>query len=168
MSTRLSPAPSRCGGTARASLSPSSCQPWCFLLTSSSVDQLIALDAFLGIELDDRSHEHSLLVRAAGIDGERFTELHRTLALVDVSVQGQEGLVLLNRLAHRGRTDRPKRTATVEKLEVGVDCRRLVKAGLIGRAVQVEDGVRRILDLLRHRLDAFAELLLGLLAVRGS
>src|SRR3979411_3170406 len=88
---------------------------------SSSVDQLIALDAFPGIELDDRSHEHSLLVRAAGIDRQRLAELHRTLALVDVAVQRQQRLVLLDRRSHRGRANRPKRPAAVQQLEVGVD-----------------------------------------------
>ena len=39
-------------------------------LPSSSVDELIALHAFLGVELDDRAHEHPLLIGASWVDGQ--------------------------------------------------------------------------------------------------
>src|SRR4030081_1847719 len=66
-----------------------------------AVDELVALDAFLGVEVDDRGHQHPLLVGASGIDRERLAELHRTLALMDVAVQRQHRLVFVDRLAHR-------------------------------------------------------------------
>src|SRR6478672_6608504 len=98
------------------------------LLTSLSVDQLVALDAFFGIELDDRSHEHPLLIRAARIDGQRLAELHRALALVDVPVQRQQRLMLLDRLPDGRRSNRPERPAAVEQLEVRIYGGRLVEA----------------------------------------
>src|SRR5712664_4184297 len=75
----------------------------CFLLTSSSVDQLVALDAFLGVELDDRSHQHPLLIRAPRVDRERLADLHGAFALVDVTVQRDQWLMFLDRGPHRGR-----------------------------------------------------------------
>src|SRR5205807_7115299 len=83
----------------------------CFLLTSSSVDQLVALDPFLGVELDDRPHEHPFLVGASRVDRERLADLHRTLALVDVAVQGKQRLMPLDSLAHGRRADWPQRPA---------------------------------------------------------
>src|ERR1700745_1097968 len=105
----------------------------------SSVDQLVALDPFLGVELDDRPHEHSFLVRAARVDGQRLPDLDRALALVDVAVQREQRLALLDRLAHGGRADRAERATAVEQLEIGVDGRRLIETRLERRAVQVED-----------------------------
>src|SRR2546430_9524184 len=90
----------------------------CFLLTSSTVDQLVALDSLLGVELDDRPHEHSFLVRAAWIDGQRLADLDRALALVDMAVEGQERLMPLDRPAHRGRPDRAQRPAAMQDLAV--------------------------------------------------
>src|SRR5207302_11288433 len=100
----------------------------CFLLTSSSVDQLIALDAFLRVELDDRAHEHPLLVGAAWIDGKRLADLHGALALVDVTVHREERLMFLDGFADGRRADRAQRPAPVQESQVGVDCRRLVAA----------------------------------------
>src|SRR5439155_25451300 len=74
-------------------------------------------------------------------------------------------LMLLDRLSHRGRADRPERPAAVEQPEVSVYGRRLVKTRFVWWAVQVEDSSRRIGDLLRHQLDAFPELCLRFLAV---
>src|SRR4029077_13843997 len=65
-----------------------------------TVDELVALDSLLGVEVDDRRHEDPLLIGAAWIDGKRFAELHRALALVNVSMQREQWLVLIDRLAH--------------------------------------------------------------------
>src|SRR5947209_9139380 len=90
---------------------PSVVSAICFLLTSSSVDQLVALDPFLGVELDDRPHEHPFLVGASRVDRERLADLHRTFALVDVAVQGKQRLMPLDSLAHGRRADWPQRPA---------------------------------------------------------
>src|SRR5437899_9137011 len=90
----------------------------CFLLSSSSVDQLVALDSFLGVELDDRPHEHPFLVRAARVDRQRLADLDRALALVDVAVERQERLMPLDRRPDRGRADGPKRASAVQELQV--------------------------------------------------
>src|SRR2546429_8179592 len=98
----------------------------CFLLTASSVDQLVALDSLLGVELDDRPHEHSFLVCAARVDGQRLADLDRALALVDVAVERQERLVLFNRGANSGRPDRAQGAAAMQELQVRVDGGRLI------------------------------------------
>src|SRR5258708_11203031 len=132
---------------------------------SLSVDQLVALDSFLGVELNDCPHKHSLLVRASRIDGERLSDLHGPLALVNVAVQRDQGLVAFDRRANRGGTHRSERASTVQQPQVRVDGGRLVETGLEGRAVEVEDGFRGIREPARHRLDAVAELVLRLLSV---
>src|SRR2546421_4115363 len=111
----------------------------CFLLTSSSVDQLIALDSFFGVELDERPHQHAFLIGAARVDGQRLADLERALALVDVAVQREERLMSLDCFADCRRADRAQRPAPVQESQVGVDCRRLVEACLEGRTVEVED-----------------------------
>ena len=78
----------------------------CFLLTSSSVDQLIALDSFFGVELDERPHQHAFLIGAARVDGQRLADLERALALVDVAVQREERLMFLDCFADCRRADR--------------------------------------------------------------
>src|SRR5438132_13277341 len=83
----------------------------CFLLSSSSADQLVALDPFFGVELDDRPHEHPFLVRAAWVDRQRLADLHRAFALMDVAVQGDERLPAFDRLTHGGRADGPQPAA---------------------------------------------------------
>src|SRR3979409_1952079 len=57
------------------------------LAYGSAVDELVTLDALTGIEQHYRRHKHSFLIRAAGVDRERLAELHRSLAVVDVTVQ---------------------------------------------------------------------------------
>src|SRR5207237_7754034 len=86
----------------------------CFLLSSSSVDQLVALDPFFGVELDDRPHEHPFLVRAAWVDRQRLADLHRAFALMDVAVRGDEPLPAFARLTHRGRADGAQRATGVQ------------------------------------------------------
>src|SRR5439155_1298190 len=63
-------------------------------------NQLIALDALLGVQRDHGPHEEALLVRAAGVDGQRAPELGDALSLVDVAVQRQQRTVVLDRAAH--------------------------------------------------------------------
>src|SRR2546423_1364471 len=90
----------------------------CFLLTSSSVHQLVALDSLLGVELDDRPHEHSFLVGAARVDGQRLADLHRALAFVDVPMKREQGLVLLDRGPDGGRADRAQGAPAGQQLQV--------------------------------------------------
>src|SRR5258708_9297632 len=167
-STRTRPGPSRCAGTDRASPRqepPLLHRPYCFLLTPSSVDRVVALDSFLGIELNDWRHKHSLLVRASRVDGERLSDLYGPFALVNVAVQGNERLVAFDRLAHRGGTHRSERSSTVKQPQVRVDRGRLVETGLEGRAVEVEDGLGGIGEPARHLPDSLPELSLGFLSV---
>src|SRR5437867_11708944 len=103
-----SPGRWRCGGTASAEtpphpwwLHPSNSSPSCESIPSPPAGQgrvgakrstttalprhqLIALDALLGVQRDHGPHEEALLVRAAGVDGERAPELGDALSLVDV------------------------------------------------------------------------------------
>src|ERR1700738_3163653 len=109
-----------------------------------TVDELVALDSFLGVEVDDRRHQNPLLVGAPRVDRERLAELDRTLALVNVPVQGQQGLVLVDGLTDSCRADRAQRAPAVHQLEVRVEGRRLIEARAIRRAVEVEDGVREV------------------------
>src|SRR3981081_4141165 len=102
-STRPLRAPLRCEGTAKAAPPlpiPASYQPSCFSFRLS-VDQLVALDPLLGVEVDDGSHQHALLVRAARVDGKRLAQGHRALALVNVPVEGKERLVAVDGVADR-------------------------------------------------------------------
>src|SRR5262245_62305076 len=99
-------------------------------LLGSSVDQLVALDPFFGVELDYRPHEHPFLISAARVDGQRLADLDRAFALVDVTVQGEKGLVPLDRGAHRRGSDGAKRPPAVEEPQVGVDRGRFVESRL--------------------------------------
>src|ERR1700674_1850237 len=81
-----------------------------------AVEELVALDAFLGVEVDDRGHQHPLLVGASGVDRKCLAELHRALALVDVAVEREHRLVLVDRFPDRLRANRPERPATVHQL----------------------------------------------------
>src|SRR6266571_7829948 len=67
-----------------------------------TVDQLVTLDALLGVEVDERGHEHPLLVCAARIDRERLADLHRALALVDVAMKREDRLIALDRFLDCG------------------------------------------------------------------
>src|SRR5258708_36642857 len=88
---------------------------------SLSVDQLVALDSFLGVELNDCPHKHSLLVRASRIDGERLSDLHGPLALVNVAVQRDQGLVPFHRRANRGGTPRSGPGSAAPRPQARVD-----------------------------------------------
>src|SRR5206468_1967195 len=131
-----------------------------------TVDQLVSLDALLGIQVDDRGHQHPFLVGAARIDRERLADLDRAFALVDVPVQRAQWVVASDGLANGRGSDATQRPPRAQQPEVGVDSRRLVEARLERWAVQVEYRLRGVTDVLRHRVDALAQLLLGLLAVR--
>src|ERR1700680_2978679 len=58
-----------------------------FSSSALTVDELVALDALLGVEVDDGGHEDALLGGAAGVDGKGLAELDGAFALVDVPVQ---------------------------------------------------------------------------------
>src|SRR5438105_9171482 len=118
-------APSHCAGTAKASSLPpllqggsSSCQP-CLSSRELTVDELVALDALLGIEVDDRGHQHALLIGAAGVDRQRLAERHRSLAFVDVAVQRQERLIAVDGGTHGLGPDGAPGAPPVHELEVG-------------------------------------------------
>src|SRR5207245_2230180 len=116
----------------------------CFLLSSSSVDQLVALDPFFGVELVDGPLALPFLVLPAWVDRQRLADLHRAFALMDVAVQGDERLPAFDRLTHGGRADGPQRAPAVQQLQVRVDRGCLIQTRLVRRAVQVEDRARRI------------------------
>src|SRR6202011_3052215 len=121
MSTRPSRGRWRCAGTVSAETQPipSSIQPCLpLLLIRLSVDQLVALDPLLRVEVDDRRHEDSFLVGASWIDRQRLAELHRALALVDVTVKREQRLVLVDQPANGRRADRAQRTPAVHQLEI--------------------------------------------------
>src|SRR5512140_490099 len=59
-----------------------------FVDLRSAVDQQVLLHlAFLRVQVDDRRLEDPVLVGAAGVDGQRATDLHRPPAFVDVTVE---------------------------------------------------------------------------------
>src|ERR1700730_11995052 len=117
---------------------PWSRHSWVFLLPELAIDELVALDALPGVEVDDRGHQHPLLVGAAGVDRKDLAELHRALALVDVAVQREDRLVRVDRSPDRLRAHRPEGSAAVHQLQVAVDGGRLVEPRLEGRRMEVE------------------------------
>ena len=101
-----------------------------------------------------------------GVERERATDLRRSAGFVDVAVQRDEGLILLEDLAHSGRADRHLVGLAVahDDAQLLIDLIGGVEARCVGRHVQVEDRGLRALQLLGQVPDARVQRVLVQLA----
>src|SRR6266536_622565 len=125
-----------------------------------------ALDLLLAVEVDDRTEQLALLVRAARVYAESSTDARGALRLVDVTVEAEAGLMLFDRGAHRGRADRDSGAPRLLELHVLRQLRSVVESRLVRRTVQAEDRpFRRCRHLVRDLPDPDFEALLVLLSI---
>src|SRR5579871_5943298 len=99
------------------------------------------------------------VVLRSGVERERATDARLAAGFVNVTVQCEQGLVLLEYLADGAAADRDlaRRTVLVDDRQVRVDLAGRVQTGVVGRHMQVEDRARRRLDLLCEKPDALVQ-----------
>src|ERR1700742_3354988 len=117
----------------------------------SALHDLPGAHAALRLEVEDRAAEDPVAVVGAGVDADRRADLFVARRLVDVPVQAEQRLVAFDRLARRPRadTDHPRPAGVGDRAQLLVEFGRLVEVRLERRAVEVEDGLRRIAQLRR-------------------
>src|SRR6202041_473445 len=143
-------------------------KPIAHALTSrpvSAIYQKVLSDLpLLGVQLEYGTLQDAVAVNTAGIDGQRPAHTFDAAALVDVPVHREHWLVVVNSVAHGGRSDRFHDRPAMRRPERLVECGRLVQAGAVRRGVEIEDGPLHVRDLADHRVYLFLELFLGSLA----
>src|ERR671910_1647264 len=92
-----------------------------------SAGQHEPFDLLAALEIDDGPEQLPLFVRAPWIDGKRFADPRVPARLMDVAVERQGRLVLLERLADGGRTERHRPPSRVLEPHVLGQLRRLVE-----------------------------------------
>src|SRR6267154_119361 len=85
-------------------------QPIAQALTSRPVSaiyqKVLSNLPLLGVQLEYRTLQDAVTVNAAWIDGQRAAHVFDAAALVDVPVHREHGLIVVNRVAHGGRSHR--------------------------------------------------------------
>src|SRR5712691_8435036 len=124
---------------ARSSYAPAPAAVAMNLLLSAREHE--ALDLLAALEVDDGAEKLALLVRAPRVYAERSAEAGGAARLVNVAMQRERRLELLDRRAHGGRADRPRRAAGLLEAHVGRQLGRVVQLRSVRRAVEAEDRV---------------------------
>src|SRR3984885_571742 len=131
-------------------------QPIAQALTSRPVSaiyqKVLSNLPLLGVQFEHGTLQDAVAVNTAGIDGQCPAHAFDATALMDVPVHREHGLVVVNGVAHSGRSHWLHDRSAMGRPHGLVECGGLVQPGPVGRGVEIKDGPFHVGDLADYRV----------------